>query len=241
MKRILLIEDDPTLGKTLCERLKEDYDVVWSASYQESWLRFSKNPDFDLVIFDVGLTDGNGFDLAEKFLNLKPQLPFLFLTAQSDAESRLRGFELGAQEYIPKPFHLKELLIRVEHVLKTHSSQEMVRVPGVLIDLTSMSLQYDDGSIEYPPVTDMKVLKLLIEKSPRALSRDDIINSVWGQDRDISHRSVDNVILRLRSLFKNQTEEGFIRSVRGIGYQWLSPQTDPTKNNENSPTKDPRR
>jgi DNA-binding response OmpR family regulator len=230
MKRLLFIEDDPTLGKILFERLEKDYQVIWSSSFQESWLRFSKNPNFDLVIFDVNLSDGSGFDLAEKFLKVKPQLPFIFLTAQSDAESRLRGFEIGAQEYIPKPFHLKELLMRVEHVLKNHSSLETVSVPGVLIDLSGMSLQYKDGSVEYPPVTDMKVLKLLIDRSPRVLSRDEIIDLVWGQDRNISHRSVDNVILRLRALFKNQTEDEFIRSARGVGYQWINPAPDSTKN-----------
>ena len=240
MKRILLIEDDPTLGKTLCQRLEQDYQVIWSSSFQESWLRFSKSPEFDLVIFDINLTDGNGFDLAEKFLKLKPQLPFLFLTAQSDAESRLRGFELGAQEYIPKPFHLKELLLRVEHVLKNHSTVETISVPGVSIDLAAMSLHYDDGTVEYPPVTDMKVLKLLIDKSPRALSRDEIIDGVWGQDRSISHRSVDNVVMRLRALFKNQTEEGFIRSVRGVGYQWITPPPDQTKNTYTLVRKDSR-
>ncbi len=221
MKKILLVEDDVTLGQSLSERLLRQYEVQWAKSFQDAWATFHKSEqDFDLVIFDIGLPDGSGFDLAEKMQKEKQNLMFLFLTAQADAETRLKGFEIGAQEFIPKPFHLKELLIRVHHVLDTHSHNQEVELPELTIDLISMSIKYQDGTIEYPSVTDMKVLKLLIEKSPRVLSRDDIMNEIWGPDKDMSHRSIDNVIVRLRGLFRSKTDDEYIRSVRGVGYQW---------------------
>lgn len=218
MRKILLVEDDVSLGETLTERLKKEYDVSWGKSLAEAWSLFSKAKDFDLIILDVGLPDGTGFELAEKIKQLSPTL-FLFLTAQADAESRLRGFELGAEEYIPKPFHLKELLIRVKHVLEAHVPTREIQLENSVIDFTKMSVQRKSGPIEYPPVTDMKILQLLVEKSPRVLSRDEIMNEIWGVDKNPSHRTIDNIIVRLRQLLGDDGEK-HIRSVRGVGYQW---------------------
>ncbi|MGZ3774329.1 MAG: response regulator transcription factor [Pseudobdellovibrionaceae bacterium] len=218
MRKILLVEDDISLGETLTERLKKEYDVSWGKSFSEAWNLFLKTKDFDLIILDVGLPDGNGFELAAKIKQLSSAL-FLFLTAQADAESRLRGFELGAEEYIPKPFHLKELLIRVKHVLDAHVPAREVQLTNSVINFTQMSVQKKSGPIEYPPVTDMKILQLLIDKSPRVLSRDEIMNEIWGIDKNPSHRTIDNIIVRLRQLLGDDGEK-HIRSVRGVGYQW---------------------
>lgn len=218
MRKILLVEDDQSLGETLTSRLQKEYQVTWAKSLSEAWSTFSASKDFDLILLDVGLPDGSGFELAEKIKQISPVL-FLFLTAQADAESRLRGFELGAEEYIPKPFHLKELLIRVKHVLEAHAPAREIELPGCTLNFTNLSVQLKSGKIEYPPVTDMKILQLLIEKSPRILSRDEIMNEVWGVDKNPSHRTVDNIIVRLRHVLGDDGEK-HIRSVRGIGYQW---------------------
>lgn len=218
MRKILLVEDDRSLGETLTERLSRDYQVSWGQSLTEAWDLFSKAKDYDLVILDVGLPDGTGFELAEKIRKLSPVL-FLFLTAQADAESRLQGFELGAEEYIPKPFHLKELLLRVKHVLDAHAPSREIVLETCVINFSQMSIQKKSGQIEYPPVTDMKVLQLLIDRAPQVLSRDEIINEIWGLDKNPSHRTIDNVIVRLRQLLSEDGEK-YIRSVRGVGYQW---------------------
>lgn len=221
MKKVLLVEDDMSLGQTLHERLSKDYDVVWESSFKQSWERFSKDKNFDLVLLDVGLPDGNGFDLAERIKAHSPQTLFLFLTAQADAESRLKGFELGAEEFIPKPFHLKELLIRVKHVLEAHSVSRELQLTDCVVNFSEMSIRQKNGSIEYPAVNDMKILQLLVDKSPRVLSRDEIINHIWGIDKNPSHRTIDNIIVRLRQLLGSDGEN-FIRSVRGVGYQWTN-------------------
>lgn len=218
MRKILLVEDDISLGETLNERLKRDYDVAWAKNLSEAWSLFSKAKDFDLAILDVGLPDGSGFELAAKIRQTSPIL-FLFLTAQADAESRLKGFELGAEEYIPKPFHLKELLIRVKHVLDAHAPTRELQLETCTVNFTQMSVTKKTGQIEYPPVTDLKILQLLIEKSPRVLSRDEIMNEIWGVDKNPSHRTIDNIIVRLRQLLGDDGEK-HIRSVRGVGYQW---------------------
>lgn len=167
---------------------------------------------------DVGLPDGNGFQLAQK-IKIERKVPFIFLTAQSDAESRLAGFELGAEEYIPKPFHLKELLIRLNHVLEQHAQVKEYYLENKTINFTDMSIKDQNGKIEYPSVTDMKLLKLLIESYPKYLTRDEIIDAIWGEDKMISHRTIDNTVVRLRHLL-NDSSDKYIRSIRGIGYQW---------------------
>jgi two-component system phosphate regulon response regulator PhoB len=220
MRSILLVEDDTSLGETLRERLSKDYQVHWAQSVSVAKQTLQKNAALDLVILDLGLPDGSGFDVAEyiRAQNMHPL--FIFLTAQADAEARLRGFEIGAEEFIPKPFHLKELLLRVKHVLDLHAPQSEISIEGTVINFTTMSVKKINGQIEYPPITDLKILQLLIDKAPRVVSRDEIINEVWGLDKNPSHRTIDNTIVRLRQMI-GEKGESYIRSVRGVGYQWF--------------------
>lgn len=223
MRKILLVEDDLSLGETLTERLRKDYEVAWAKNLADAWSVFSQAKDFDLILLDVGLPDGSGFELAAKIKQVSPVL-FLFLTAQADAESRLQGFELGAEEYIPKPFHLKELLIRVKHVLDAHAPMREIVLESCVINFSNMSVKRKSGKIEYPPVTDMKILQLLIDKAPRVLSRDEIMDEIWGVDKNPSGRTIDNTIVRLRQMLGDDGEK-HIRSVRGVGYQWATEET----------------
>ena len=222
MKKILIVEDDKTLGDVLKKELSKEYSTQLARSRKEA-LSMIKNDRFDLLILDLGLPDGNGFEIAESFAGpVKPQ--FLFLTAQNEPETRLRGFEAGAADFIPKPFHLKEVLLRVKHVLDTHVVNTQIQLPGCSISLATFSIHRQNGTIEYPPVKEMMILKFLIERSPAPVSRDDIINSVWGENKDLSHRTIDNAIVRLRQLLNDKNEE-WIKSVRGVGYQWIQPES----------------
>ncbi|MBC7370205.1 MAG: response regulator transcription factor [Bdellovibrionaceae bacterium] len=220
MRQILLVEDDTSLGETLRERLSKDYLVHWAQSVAAAKETLLKESTLDLVILDLGLPDGSGFDVAEFILTRNMHPLFIFLTAQADAEARLRGFEIGAEEFIPKPFHLKELLLRVKHVLDLHAPQSEITIDGTVINFSTMSVKKSDGQIEYPPITDLKILQLLIEKAPKVVSRDEIINEVWGVDKNPSHRTIDNTIVRLRQMI-GERGESYIRSARGVGYQWF--------------------
>ena len=218
MKRLLLVEDDRSLGATLHERLmRESYDVAW-AETKQSALRKLNEGLWDLVILDIGLPDGSGFELA-RHIKETTSLPIMFMTALSTAEHRLEGFEIGAEEFIPKPFHLRELLLRVQHVLDNHPVRHQVKCHGRTIDLDSRSIMQPDGQREHPAARDFDLLQLLITSSPRVVSRNQILDSLWGEDRFLNQRTIDNMIVRLRQTLAD-TDSSCIRSVRGVGYQW---------------------
>jgi len=218
VKKVLLVEDDLGLGETLCERLqKEKYEVDWCKKITEAGERL-ESKKFHLIILDLGLPDGSGFDLA-KSIRKKSSVPIVFMTAMNTAENRLEGYELGAEEFIPKPFHLKELLMRVKHVLDNHSEPEELRVNEKLIQFTSQTIRHEDGREETLSKRDFDLLKLLIQSAPKILSRDEILNLIWGEDKFPSHRTVDNTIVRLRQALGDDGGE-IIRSVRSVGYQW---------------------
>jgi DNA-binding response OmpR family regulator len=217
MRRVLLVEDDRSLGSTLAERLrKEGFDAEWRSTFADGSRAWDEGR-WDLVILDVGLPDGSGFDLARR-IRAFAETPIMFMTAASSAENRLEGFEIGADEFIPKPFHLKELFIRIRHVLDKPAARQLVPCGRKTIDLDAMTVLHDDGTREFPQARDFKILRMLIEKSPRVVSRDEILDRVWGEDSFPVERAVDNAIVRLRHSLGDRA----IRSVRGVGYQWSS-------------------
>lgn len=226
MKSLLLVEDDRTLAETLSERLqKEGYDVRWVDRVGEARVELAR-VRYDLIMLDVGLPDGNGFDLA-RWLRLEGHtpnrtVPFLFLTAMASAEYRLEGFELGAEEYIPKPFHLRELLLRVKHVIENHSRAEVLELDDRAVDWEALEVRArsDGGVIDRLQPRDATLLKFLIDKSPAVVSRDEILDRIWGEENFPSSRTVDNAIVRLRQVL-GESGGARIRSVRGVGYQWV--------------------
>lgn len=219
MTKILLVEDDESLGQTLTEELtNEGYAVKWCSTYQQALKNIREEP-FDIFILDVTLPDGSGFDLAVELRKVS-QSPFLFLTAMSEAENRLHGFELGADEFIPKPFHLKELFLRLKHIIKDHRpTSQVLQVGDRKIDFQAMRIFDSQGMVISVGARDFQVLQLLYSQSPKVVSRDEILNQVWGEENFPTDRTVDNCILRLRQALGDEKGE-LIRSVRRVGYQW---------------------
>jgi len=218
MKRLLLVEDDRSLGATLHERLlRETYDVAWVETKQRALKKLDEGL-WDLVILDIGLPDGSGFELA-RHIKGTTSVPIMFMTALSTAEHRLEGFEIGAEEFVPKPFHLRELLLRVKHVLDRYPVRHQISCNGRIIELESRVIVQPDGRREHPAARDFDLLQLLITSSPAVTSRNQILDALWGEDKFLNQRTIDNMIVRLRQSL-GDTNSTFIRSVRGIGYQW---------------------
>ncbi|MEO8069909.1 MAG: response regulator transcription factor, partial [Acidobacteriota bacterium] len=218
MSRVLLVEDDASLGRTLTERLeKEQLEVTWAQTIAAAEAALA-SARWDLAILDVKLPDGSGFGLA-RHIKRSSLTPVMFMTALNSAENRLEGFEIGADEYLPKPFHLKEFILRVRHVLQTQRVPELVQVRGRVIDLGALSVVGPDGERAFLQVRDGRVLKLLIAATPAVVDRSEILDRVWGRDQFPTPRAVDNSIVRLRHALQDDRAQ-LIRSVRGVGYQW---------------------
>lgn len=219
MPRVLLVEDDASLGRTLAERLEKDQlDVKWVQTVADATAELESGA-WDLAVLDVMLPDGSGFSLARQMRARRMTTPIMFMTALNSAENRLEGFEIGADEYLPKPFHLKEFLIRVRNVLNRPRATRTVQVNGLVVDLEALSVDAGDGSRTFLQARDRGVLKMLIDASPRVVDRSAILDHVWGEDQFPTARAVDNAVVRLRQALKD--EDGrVIRSVRGVGYQW---------------------
>ena len=220
MARVLLVEDDGSLGRTLLERLqKEHLDVTWvqTIAAAEQALEGGR---WDLAVVDVKLPDGSGFGLARQ-IKRESLTPVMFMTALNSAENRLEGFEIGADEYLPKPFHLKEFILRVRHVLTTQRVPDVLHVRGRQIDLGALSVVAPDGTRTFLQVRDARVLKLLIAGAPNAVDRADVLDRVWSEEQFPTARAVDNSIVRIRQALQDNDGE-LIRSVRGVGYQWAA-------------------
>lgn len=218
MPRVLLVEDDKSLGRSLAERLlKEQLEVSWTQTVAAAEAELASSA-WDLAILDVKLPDGSGFGLARQ-IKRTSLTPVMFMTALNSAENRLEGFEIGADEYLPKPFHLKEFILRVRHVLTTQRVPEVVNVKGRAIDLRALTVVGPSGERAFLQVRDGRVLKMLLAAAPAVVDRSDILDRVWGQEQFPTPRAVDNAIVRLRQALQDDGGQ-LIRSVRGVGYQW---------------------
>lgn len=220
MIRMLLVEDDDSLGATLKEQLeRKGYAVTWAQNLTEARQEI-QDKSWNLFILDIGLPDGTGFQLVPDIRAKYNSAAIIFLTALNTAENRLMGYDQGADEFIPKPFHLKELFIRIEHVIKHRRLGQRLRCGAREIDWQQMGVINSDGQLLPLAARDFEVLAFLIHSAPKVVSRDDILDEVWGADQFPSTRTVDNIMVRLRQALDDK-EGRWIRSVRGVGYQWV--------------------
>jgi len=215
--RVLLVEDDASLGRALRDRLeREALSVEWVRSVAAAQAALA-HPAWHLAIVDVRLPDGSGFGLA-RHIKRTTTTPVMFMTALNSAENRLEGYEIGADEYLPKPFHLKEFILRVQRLLSLERPRARLTLGPRHIDFDAMVVEAY-GRRTSLQVRDTRVLKLLVDASPHVVSRSEILDAAWGRDRFPTPRAVDNAIVRLRQALED-ADGRLIRSVRGVGYQW---------------------
>jgi two-component system, OmpR family, alkaline phosphatase synthesis response regulator PhoP len=230
VSRILVLEDEKNVGSTLVERLRnEGFDVAWATSLEDARLEIGARR-FDLALLDVGLPDGSGFDIAELLRKSQPGAAIIFLTAYGSPEERVRGLELGAEDYVVKPFHLKELLLRVRNGLKrarylmpeandANVVDGEVQVGRALISFARFEAA-EGGRTHILTHKETALLKLLVERRGKVVSRDEILDHVWSENEFPTSRTIDNFIMRIRRLVEKDPENPeTIRSVRGVGYQ----------------------
>ncbi len=227
MTRILLVEDDKTLGETLKENLElEGYTVDWQqtgAGLPEK----AKSKTFNLIVLDVMLPVMTGLEALIE-IRKTSRVPVMMISAKGSSQDRIHGLELKADDYLAKPFHLKEFLLRVQALLRR--SQEAVaelnfaQIGRAYFDFKSFTVTSDSGDSEVLSSKEVGVVKLLLNKPNTVMSREDIISSVWGNSEFPSTRTVDNFIVRLRKLIeKDPSNPELIISHRGVGYSLRRP------------------
>lgn len=227
LPKILLLEDEVNVGSTLCDRLShEGYEVVWAKTLADAKAAIpATQPSFSLALLDVNLPDGSGFDVARIIRTVRPATAIVFLTAAGTPEDRIHGLELGAEDYVVKPFHFKELLLRIQNVLKRANFVGSSAAPNTQVRIGRASVSFQeyqlslDGTRHPLSHKECTLLKLLYEKRGQVVSRDEILNLVWSEEEYPTPRTIDNFILKLRKFIEPDPENPVhIRSVRGVGY-----------------------
>lgn len=224
---VLVVEDDSSLTELLCERLGREGFRVRSASTAAEAQAALEERAFDVILLDVGLPDASGFEIAPQLRRLHPEASLIFLTAYSAPEDRVHGLELGAEDYVAKPFHMRELLLRIRNAHKraarladvVRSRSGPIRIGRARVDLARFELEAD-GERRTLTHKECSVLRLLIERDGEVVSRDEMLDSAWSHDEFPTPRTVDNFILRLRRLIEPDPDRpSAILSVRGVGYR----------------------
>lgn len=226
--KVLVIEDEPDIRKTVEYNLtREGYEVSGCGSISEA-KALLENPNFSIILLDLMLPDGSGLDLCKQ-IKSNPEtneIPILILTAKDDEVDKVVGFELGADDYVTKPFSVRELILRVKAILKrntkTNSSSNQIHeinrnFGSLKIDLESYEVFINNEEVILTTL-EFKLLNQLIERRGRVQTRDQLLTDVWGYSSDITTRTVDTHIKRLREKLGSMGK--YVQTIRGVGYKF---------------------
>lgn len=228
--RLLLVEDEPNLARGIRENLEAEGYAVDVVGDGKTALARILATEFGLVILDVMLPGMDGFTVCETARKQGSDTPVLFLTARGAADDRIRGLEAGGDDYLPKPFQLKELLLRVAAILRRRARYDaltalepVVRFGDNEFDFRRFRGRSYDGADQVLTQKEAMILKVLVEREGEVVWRDEVLERVWGDDVLPSTRTVDNFIVRLRKRFEPDPEQPrHFHTVRGVGYRFTS-------------------
>lgn len=223
---ILLVEDEEHLLNAIQLNLElENYTVNTAITGIEALKEFRKET-FDLIILDVMLPEMSGFDVCEEIRKENTSVPILFLTAKGSGSDRIQGLKLGADDYLTKPFNLEELLLRIQILLKrripaTEKKLEIYKFGDNELDFIKFEIKGVSKQKTEITKREIALLKLLISRKNEVVSREEILDAVWGKDAFPSSRTIDNYIVSFRKYFEiNQREPKHFHSIRGVGYKF---------------------
>lgn len=220
MAKILLVEDDKTIVTNLTEYLRsEGYDIK-TASGQASALSLAESEPFDLVLLDISLSDGNGFAVC-KAIKSEHNTPVIFLTASGDEYSTVTGFELGADDYISKPFRPRELVSRIKNILRlTGGTGAVIRIEDIIVDTVKGTASKNGRDLNLSAL-EYRLLLVFLNNRGRILSRNQLLESIWDIAGDfVNDNTLTVYIKRLREKIEDDPQNpAIIKTVRGIGYK----------------------
>lgn len=228
--RILLVEDEINLARGIRENLEAEGYAVEVVNDGRVALDRIRRQEYGLVILDVMLPGMDGFTVCQSARREGRDTPVLFLTAKGGGSDRIRGLEVGGDDYLPKPFQLRELLLRVAAILRRRlrydamtALEPVARFGGNEFDFRSFRGRSFDGRDQILTQKEAMILKVLVEREGDVVWRDDILEKVWGDDVLPSSRTIDNFIARLRKRFEPDPDRPrFFHTVRGIGYRFVA-------------------
>jgi DNA-binding response OmpR family regulator len=223
MTRILVVEDEPGIALGLEDDLRlEGWDVEIAADGAVGAKR-AREEEFDLILLDVMLPTKDGFDVCRELRRAGLRTPIIMLTAKAQEAEKILGLDLGADDYVTKPFSPKELRARIRAALRRKAEDEkpeVYRFGNVEVDASRCEVRRS-GSIVDVTATEFKVLSAFIRNRGRVLSREKLLDEAWGKDTFLTDRVVDNHIVSLRKkIEKDPAEPRFLISVRGMGYRF---------------------
>lgn len=225
-RRILVIEDDAPIRAGLVDALEYHSFRTLEAADGEEGLRMAVTVDCDLILLDLILPRRDGLEILKEVRATRPTLPVIILTARGSESERVKGLELGADDYMVKPFSVKELLARVQAVLRRSperpSDVSTVKIRGGKINLARCEVRFDDGERAEISEREMELVRYLAQNAGRAISRDEILSRVWRiNPKGLSTRTIDMHIARLREKLRDDpADPQIIITVRGKGYMF---------------------
>lgn len=223
MKKIVLIEDDIDLYSLLKYNLEKEGFLMAGSQTGKGAIELCRRERPDLILLDIMLPDSDGLDIC-KGIRAHAELahiPVIFLTARATETDRIVGLELGANDYIVKPFFVRELIARIKIQFRSQGApQRTLRAGGLEVDRESLRVKLNETALQLT-ATEFKLLEFLMTRPGIVFSREQLLDSVWGHDHAVTDRTVDVYILRLRQKIEDDPAAPlFIRSVRGFGYSF---------------------
>jgi two-component system alkaline phosphatase synthesis response regulator PhoP len=227
LKKICLIEDEESLSDLIKMNLElEGYSVETIVHGTEAFLRAFEMDSFDLLILDVMLPEVSGLTICKEIRKYS-RVPILFLSAKGTTQDRIAGLKLGANDYLPKPFDLEELLLRVqilvEGIEEVTSVVDKITIGEFSVDFTSyLVLNIHTDEKHDLSKREIDLLKLFNSKQGLVISRDEILDTLWGNDQFPTSRTIDNYILNFRKIFETDPKTPkYFHSIRGVGYKFV--------------------
>jgi len=225
MKKILLVEDDIDFSTVLQQYLElHGFDVILAENGKKALQLFTSN-SFDLCLFDVMMPEMDGFTLAEKTIEINPDVPFIFLTAKKLKEDKIKGLQLGADDYIVKPFEVEELILRIHNILKRSEFSQIkpdlkqkYQIGKYIFDTNRMSLEWDNQSLQLTE-KEAALIDFFYHHKNQLIKREQILKAIWNTDDFFSGRSMDVYISKIRKYFQEDNRIR-IESIRFIGIEF---------------------
>ena len=222
MARILVVEDDPDIALGLEDDLRAEGYQVEVAADGETGLRAARRENWDVILLDVMLPKRDGFDVCRDLRRGGVRTPIIMLTAKAQEAEKVMGLELGADDYVTKPFSLRELRARIHAQIRRNRENplEVYRFDDVEVDFARAEIRRAGRRIE-STATELKLLSVFIQRRGRVLSREQLLDEVWGRQVSVTDRAVDTHIVNLRKKIEPEpAEPRYLLSVRGLGYRF---------------------